>query len=160
MVVLSNKLKLTISILIPLIVGFTSSLFTMNSIPTWYQTLVKPSLNPPNWIFAPVWTLLYILIGVSLYLVWKKGFKNKKVRIGIYLFSVQLILNFLWTFLFFGLRFPSIASMEIVALWIFILLTIIKFYKVSKIAAYMLIPYILWVSFASYLSFSVFLLNI
>lgn len=151
--------KLITSIAVPLIVGFLSSFFTINSIPTWYQTLTKPMLTPPNWLFAPAWTIIYILIGVSLYFVWIKGFKNKKVKTAIYFFSVQLILNFFWTFLFFGLKSPFIASMEIVALWILILLTIIKFYKISKMAAYMLIPYILWVSFASYLSFSVFLLN-
>ncbi len=151
--------KLAISIVIPLIIGFLSSFFTMNSIPTWYNSLIKPSLTPPNWVFFPAWTILYILMGISLYLVWRKGF-NKKTKTAIYFFSTQLLLNFLWTFLFFGLKQLFIASLEIVVLWILILVTIIKFYKVSKTAAYLLIPYILWVTFASYLSFSVFLLNV
>jgi tryptophan-rich sensory protein len=151
--------KLIISILIPLLVGGISSIFTINSIPNWYSALAKPGLTPPNWLFGPAWILLYILMGISLYLVWKKGFRNKKVKIGIYFFSAQLILNFLWTALFFGAKNPLFASIEIVFLWVTILITIIKFYKVSKEAAYLLIPYILWVTFASYLSFSVFFLN-
>ncbi len=151
--------KLVISILIPLAVGSISSFFTMSSIPTWYNALTKPTLSPPNWVFAPVWTLLYILMGVSLYLIWKKGFGKKQVKTAVYLFSIQLLLNFLWTFIFFGLKNMPFAFIEIVVLWFMILVTIIKFYKISRQSAYQLIPYILWVSFASYLNISIFLLN-
>ena len=155
---MKNLPKLAISIIIPLAVGFISSFFTRNSIPTWYNTLVKPALSPPNWIFFPVWTLLYVMMGISLYFVWRKGFNNK-TKTAIYLFSAQLLLNFLWTFLFFGLKSMLLAFVEIIILWIMILVTILRFYKISKLAAYLLIPYIVWVSFASYLNFSVFLLN-
>jgi tryptophan-rich sensory protein len=150
--------KLAISIIIPLAVGFISSFFTRDSIPTWYNTLVKPALSPPNWIFFPVWTLLYVMMGVSLYLVWRKGFDNN-TKPAIYIFSAQLLLNFLWTFLFFGLKLMLPAFAEIAVLWTMILVTIVRFYKISKEAAYLLIPYIIWVSFASYLNLATFLVN-
>lgn len=155
---MKNLPKLAISIIIPLAVGFISSFFTRNSIPTWYSTLVKPALSPPNWIFFPVWTLLYVMMGVSLYLVWRKGFGNK-TKTAIYLFSAQLLLNFLWTFLFFGLKSMLLAFAGIIVLWIMILITIVRFYRISKEAAYLLIPYIIWVSFASYLNLATFLVN-
>ena len=155
---MKNLPKLAIAIIIPLAVGFISSFFTMDSIPTWYSTLVKPALNPPNWIFFPVWTLLYVMMGISFYLVWRKGFNNK-TKTAIYLFSTQLLLNFLWTFIFFGLKLMLLAFVEIVILWVMILITILRFYKISKGAAYLLIPYIVWVSFASYLNLAIFLVN-
>jgi len=155
---MKNLPKLAISIIIPLAVGFISSFFTRDSIPTWYNTLVKPALSPPNWIFFPVWTLLYVMMGVSLYLVWRKGFNNK-TKTAIYIFSAQLLLNFLWTFLFFGLKSMLPAFVEIVVLWVMILITIVRFYRISKEAAYLLIPYIIWVSFASYLNLATFLVN-
>lgn len=155
---MKNLLKLAISIIIPLLVGIISSFFTMNSIPTWYASLAKPALNPPNWVFAPAWTTLYILMGISLYLIWKRGF-NDKTKTAIYLFSAQLLLNFSWTFLFFGLKSILTAFVEIAVLWVMILITILKFYKISRQAAYLLIPYIFWVSFAAYLNLAVLLLN-
>lgn len=141
------------------LVGIVSTPFTISAIPTWYRTLNKPFFSPPNWIFGPVWTTLYLLMGISAFLIWQKGLKKKKVKEAITYFGIQLFLNFIWTFLFFGLRNPLLGLIDIVVLWIFIVLTILKFYKLSKPAAYMLIPYLLWVSFATILNFSILILN-
>lgn len=154
-----NYFKLIISILICLSIGFIGSFFTASSVSTWYVTLNKPVFNPPGYLFAPVWTILYIMMGISLYLVWNKGLKDKTSKTGLILFGIQLILNFLWSVLFFGLKSPLIAFIEIILLWFFILLTMIYFYKISKLSSYLLIPYILWVSFASVLNFSIYYLN-
>ena len=155
----SKILKLIISILICQGAGVIGSLFTSPAISTWYATIQKPSFNPPNWIFAPVWTLLFLLMGISLYLIWSKGFKYKETKIAIFIFFVQLILNILWSILFFALQSPLYAFIEIIILWFIILLMIISFYKVSKIAAYLLLPYIIWISFASVLNFSILIIN-
>jgi len=155
---MKTPLKLLISILIPLFIGFSGSFFTVTSIDSWYSTINKPFFNPPNWIFSPVWTTLFILIGISFYLVWQKDFgKNKKEALNIY-FS-QLFLNFLWSILFFTFQNPLLAFIEILILWLVIFLNIKIFYKIDKKAGYLLIPYILWVSFAALLNFSIFLLN-
>jgi benzodiazapine receptor len=151
--------KLLVSILIVLLAGFIGSIFTSPSIPTWYASLQKPAFNPPNWLFAPAWTILYVLMGISAYLIWDKGFKKKGVRIALIVFAVQLVLNSLWSVLFFGLHSPLYAFIEIIFLWIAILFTILKFYKISKTAAYLLIPYICWVTFASVLNYYVLILN-
>jgi len=153
----NNILKLTISILVCQIAGLIGSFFTSPVIFTWYENIEKPNFNPPNWIFAPVWTILFILMGISLYLIWSNGLKNKKT--AIFIFSVQLILNILWSLLFFGLQVPLYAFIEIIILWLAILLTIISFYKVSKIAGLLLLPYIFWVSFATILNFFIWQLN-
>lgn len=144
--------KLIFSIGICLGAGILGSVFTFSSIPTWYATLNKPSFSPPNWIFAPVWTILYILMGISLYRVWT----NKKVPT---VFWVQLILNALWSIIFFGMRNPTLALVDIVVLWIAIVLTIKAFSKIDKLAGQLLIPYLAWVSFASILNLSIVLLN-
>jgi benzodiazapine receptor len=149
--------KLIYSLIICLAAGAIGSLFTSSSIPTWYAALNKPFFNPPNWLFGPVWTLLYVLMGISLYLVWSRGFKKNKDAIT--WFFVQLILNTLWSILFFGLKSPLSAFIEIILLWIAILVTLIKFHKISKNSAYLLIPYLAWVSFAAVLNFSIFYLN-
>lgn len=141
------------------LVGIVSTPFTISAIPTWYRTLNKPFFSPPNWIFGPVWTTLYLLMGISAFLIWQKGLKKKKVKEAITYFGIQLFLNFIWTFLFFGLRNPLLGLIDIVVLWIFIVLTIVKFYKLSRPAAYMLIPYLLWVSFATILNSSILILN-
>ena len=156
---IENILKLAASIMLCLSAGVIGSVFTMDSIPTWYAALEKPFFSPPNWVFAPVWTTLFILMGISLYLVWKKGIKTEGVKIALILFAAQLVLNTLWSIIFFGMRSPIYAFVEIVMLWILILFTIITFYKISKTASYLLIPYILWVSFAAVLNFSIFVLN-
>ncbi len=152
-------IKLVIAILISLMAGVIGSFFTFDSIEDWYQFLDKPVLNPPNWIFGPVWVLLYILMGIALYLVWRKDFSKKEVKIAIGLFSIQLVLNAFWSIIFFGLQNPFLAFLEIIVLWILILLTTNKFYLISKSAGYLLIPYIIWVSFAVYLNVSIWLLN-
>lgn len=156
---LNNAVKLIFSILICLLAGAIGSIFTISSIPTWYAALKKPFFNPPNWIFGPVWTTLYFLMGISLYLIWKKGIKTEESKVALLLFGFQLVLNALWSIIFFGLRLPLYAFILIIILWLAILFTIIKFYKITKPAAYLLIPYIMWVSFASVLNFYIWLLN-
>jgi translocator protein len=135
------------------------SAFTIKSIPTWYAALAKPPLNPPNWIFGPVWSLLYTAMAVAVFLVIKNGFKGDGVTYAAVLFGAQLVLNALWSVVFFGKQNPLIALIIIIVLWVAILLTIIAFYRVSKPAAYIMIPYILWVSFASYLNAGVWWIN-
>ncbi len=151
-------LPLTISISFCLLAGAIGSFFTFESIPTWYAAINKPFFTPPNWIFGPVWTTLYILMGVSLYLVWQsKPSKNRTY--ALVLFSIQLLLNTVWSILFFGLQSPLFAFIEIIFLLFSILLTARYSYFVSKGAGYLFIPYICWVTFASLLNFAIFLLN-
>jgi len=154
-----NIIALVIWIMISFLPGVIGSLATTPNIPTWYAALNKPFFNPPAWVFGPVWTLLYLLMGVAAYLVWSKGFENNAVKLALTLFIIQLALNGLWSFLFFGQHWLLISFIEIIALWFFILLTILKFYTLSPIAGLMLIPYMLWVSFASILNFSFWWLN-
>ena len=153
----SNIDKLIISILLCLFAGFIGSFFTTTAIPTWYATLQKPSFAPPNWIFFPVWTSLFIMMGISLFLVWRK--EDENVKTALYIFAAQLVLNVLWSVAFFGLKSPLMGFIEIIVLWIAILATILTFMKISKTASYLLIPYILWVSFAAILNFSIWKLN-
>jgi len=152
--------KFIVSILVCQMAGVVGSFFTYPSIPTWYATLQKPSFSPPNWLFAPVWITLFTLMGVSAYLVWNKGLKNKQVKESLSIFGIQLILNAFWSFLFFGLKSPLYAFIEIIILWGAIVLTILKFYKISKKAGLLLFPYIIWVSFAMVLNFYVWRLNL
>jgi tryptophan-rich sensory protein len=151
--------KLLASLLLCLGAGFFGSIFTTPSIPTWYATLNKPSFNPPNWLFAPAWTTLFIFMGIALFLVWLKGFKEKKVKVAIIFFLIQLILNVAWSFCFFYWKMPFWAFVDIIILWLFILLTLIRFWKINKTAGVLFIPYLLWVSFASLLNYSVWKLN-
>ena len=152
-----NKwVKLIASILICQIAGIIGSIFTAPSITTWYANLQKPGFSPPNWVFGPVWITLYTLIGISLYLVWNK---KKNIKIPLTLFFIQLILNSIWSIIFFGLQNPFYALIEIIILWITILLTIINFYKVSKKAGLLLLPYIIWVSVATILNYYIWILN-
>jgi len=152
-------LKLVFSLLICQLAGFVGSLFTSPAIPGWYQTLEKPFFTPPSWLFAPAWITLYLLMGIALFLVLRKGLKKKGIKIALIFFFIQLFLNSLWSIIFFGLKSPFWAFMEIIILWLFILLTIIKFFKISKASGWLMIPYILWVTFASILNFSIFYLN-
>jgi translocator protein len=154
-----NYLKLAASIIICQLAGFIGSFFTVSSVSTWYLTLNKPSFNPPGWLFGPVWISIYFLMGISLYIVWNKGIKSRQSKIAVSIFGVQLILNALWSIIFFGLKLPLFAFAEIAILWTAILLTIIYFYRISKTASYLLMPYILWVSFASVLNFFIYYLN-
>lgn len=154
-----NITKLIVSILICQLAGFIGSIFTAPSIPTWYASLKKPGFSPPNWVFAPVWIILFLLMGISLYIIWNRGLEHEKVKSAIIIFSVQLILNILWSFLFFGLKSPFLAFLEIILLWLVILINIIRFYNISKTAGLLLLPYILWVSFAAVLNFFIWWLN-
>ncbi|MEO0293701.1 MAG: TspO/MBR family protein [candidate division WOR-3 bacterium] len=152
---INEILNFFISIIICQFAGLIGSLFTTPSIPGWYANINKPSFTPPNWVFAPVWTILFLLMGISLYFILRIGLSDKNVRIAIMVFILQLAFNILWSFLFFGLRSPFLAFVEIIFLWIAILMTIILFYSLSKVAGILLIPYILWVSFASVLNFAI-----
>jgi translocator protein len=156
---LPNGFKLLISLATCIGAGLLGSLFTRGSITSWYPLLQKPSFTPPGWLFAPVWFLLYILMGVSAFLIWRMGFRQFHVRESLIIFMIQLALNALWSFAFFGLKSPIAGLIVIVPLWTAILLAMINFYKVSKTASLLLIPYILWVSFATALNFSFYLLN-
>ncbi|HWR00157.1 MAG TPA: TspO/MBR family protein [Candidatus Methylomirabilis sp.] len=140
-------------------VGVIGSVFTFEAIPNWYSTLQKPALNPPSWVFAPAWTMLYALMGISVFLMYQKGWKRKEGKRALVIFGVQLFLNAIWSLIFFGLRLPGFALVDILLLWIAILVTIITFEKISKPAAWLLLPYLLWVSFAAYLNFAIFYLN-
>lgn len=155
----SKVFKLVVSIIIAEAIGIIGSFFTTPSIPIWYEFLIKPSFNPPSWIFAPVWTTLFLLMGIAAYFVWIQGWENKDVKIALTVYGTQLALNLLWSILFFGLQSPFSGFLEIILLWIAIALTIITFYKISKKAAYLMIPYILWVSFAAILNFTIWQLN-
>ncbi len=151
--------KAIVCILLCLSAGGIGSTFTAPAIPGWYATLVKPSFSPPNWLFAPVWTLLYVLMGLSAALVWQKGLQNPQARTALVVFLIQLILNMVWSALFFGLRSPLLGLVDILFLWAMILVTIAQFSKVSAPAAALLIPYIVWVTLASGLNLGIFLLN-
>lgn len=153
---LKKALRLLSAIGFCQIAGLVGSVFTTPAISTWYSTLNKPSFTPPNWLFAPVWLTLYTLMGISLYLIWESK-KEKKAAVG--LFAIQLVLNAFWSILFFGLKSPLYGLITIVILWIAIMATIAEFYKISKPAAYLLIPYICWVSLATALNYFIWFLN-
>lgn len=154
-----NWWHLLASIALCQMAGIIGSIFTSSSIPTWYATLQKPMLNPPSWIFGPVWTTLFVLMGIAAYLIYEHGLKKKNIRRALTFFALQLVLNTLWSILFFGFQSPGLALIEIVLLWLSIFYCILLFYKIQKIAAYLLLPYILWVSFASYLNYTLWILN-
>ncbi len=155
---MSNKWKLAISLITPNAVGWLGSIFTFSAIPGWYANLNKPPFSPPNWVFGPVWTLLYTLMGVACYLIWiQKNSTAKKQAQA--LFLIQLILNGIWTPVFFGFKQIEIALGIIILLVIAVLLTIISFYRIKPLAAYLLIPYLLWISFATLLNASIVMLN-
>jgi len=180
---MKNVFKFVISILICQSAGVVGSFFTTPAIKTWYAFLIKPSFNPPNYVFAPVWIALFFLMGISLYLVWVKNWHieikageekqktwnpiSRKLYTGswreenvVAIFALQLILNILWTVIFFGLKLPGLAFFEILMLWFAILYTVVNFHRISKLAGLLLLPYILWVSFAAVLNFSVWQLNL
>ena len=156
---MNTYVKLSISILVCLAVGGVSGYFTTSEITTWYATLNKPSFNPPNYLFGPVWTTLYILMAISFWLIWKNNTLQVQKNKAILVFGVQLTLNFFWSIIFFNLHQSGYAFADIVLLWIFILLSILSFHPISKTAAYLLIPYLCWVSFAAVLNFSIWRLN-
>ncbi len=151
--------QLAFCVVVVELAGIVGSLFTIPSIPTWYATLQKPLLSPPSWVFGPVWTALYFLMGVSLFLVLRKGVKERRVKEAALIFCIQLGLNVLWSLLFFGLHSPILALIDIIALWFSIVWTIVVFYKLSRPAGLLLIPYLAWVSFASYLNYAIWIIN-
>jgi len=151
-------LKLAMSILLCQLAGVLGSLFTTPAIPTWYRTLKKPFFTPPDWIFGPVWISLFMLMGVSLFMVWRRQ-EHPQFKITLTFFLIQLIFNILWSAAFFGLRSPLLGLIDIVLLWIAILLTIQYSLRISKVAGLLLLPYMLWVSFALVLNFALWILN-
>ena len=151
--------RLVMAIVLCQIAGLVGSLFTTPAILTWYANLHKPNVAPPNWVFAPVWTTLYLLMGISLFMIWNARRGKDASRKPIIMFIVQLALNVLWSYLFFGLKSPLLGLIGIVVLWFMIVLTAIFFFRVSKVAASLLIPYLAWVSLASYLNYLLYTLN-
>jgi len=155
---ISHIIKLIISILLPLSVGAIAGMFTSQAVPIWYASLNRPSFSPPNWVFGPVWTSLYILLGISFFLIWKEK-ASKERDLAIKVFSIQMLLNFAWSFLFFYFNLIGVALIEIILLWTSIAAMIYLFYKIKPVAAYMNIPYLFWVSFATILNAGYYFLN-
>ena len=151
--------KLILSIILCQFTGIIGSIATIPAIPSWYASLIKPPFNPPSWIFGPVWTILYTIMGISLYLIWQKGINKKQVKEAVKFFYLQLIFNSFWSIIFFGLKNPFAAFVEIIILLILIAFVIIKFYKINKIAAFLLVPYLIWSSFATLLTYNIWILN-
>lgn len=155
---MNQYLVYSIAVIVCLSAGFIGSAFTSSSIDTWYNGIEKPSFNPPDWIFGPVWTVLYILMGISAAMIFLTGW-NSATKLALGVFAAQLVLNTLWSILFFGLKNPGLAFAEIVVLWLAIAASILLFYRIRPTAAYLLVPYILWVSFAAVLNFRIMVLN-
>jgi tryptophan-rich sensory protein len=147
------------SILIPLVIGYIGAFVTLPQISTWYSSLSKPWWSPPNWLFGPIWTTLYLLMGIALFLVWREGLHRRDVRFAILIFGVQLVINLLWSVVFFSFHALFGSFILVMLLWLAILANIIAFLIISKWAGLLLVPYIVWVSIASYLNYSVYLLN-
>lgn len=157
---MNKTVKIAIALIVCLLVGYSASVVTRPSVETWYPTIVKPIFNPPNWIFMPMWTLLYILMAVAAGLVWDKiKEQNEAVKKALAFFLIQLTLNAIWSYLFFGLKNPMLALIEIALLWLMIYETYLKFIKINKTAGYLLIPYLAWVAFAAILNASIWWLN-
>ena len=159
----SSKFRETIRFVVSIVAcqcaGLIGSIFTTPAIPTWYATLEKPFFTPPNWLFAPAWVTLYVLMGIAAFLVWHKGLREEGVKPALVMFLVQLVLNALWSVVFFGLKSPVGGAVAIIILWVAILFTILRFFRLSVAAGSLLIPYILWVSFAAALNISIWILN-
>ena len=155
---MKEYVEVAISILICQLAGIIGSFFTFSSVNTWYKTLNKPSFTPPSWVFGPAWITLYTLMGIAAFLVWKKR-KEDNVKCALTIFGIQLVANSLWSIFFFGMQNPVLGLIDITVLWILILLVLLKFLKISKPAGVLLVPYLLWVSFAAVLNLSIFLLN-
>jgi len=154
----SRIIKVIVSLFLPLSVGAIAGMFTSQAVPTWYASLNRPFFSPPNWVFGPVWTSLYILLGISFFLIWKEE-ASKERDLAIKVFSIQLFLNFAWSFLFFYFNLIGAALIEIILLWISIALMIYLFNKIKPFAASLNIPYLLWVSFATILNAGYYFLN-
>jgi tryptophan-rich sensory protein len=150
--------KLLYSLLLPLAIGGIAGIFTSAAIPGWYASLNQPSFNPPNWVFGPVWTTLYTIMGVSLFMIWNLG-AGKERNHAMLIFMVQLLLNFCWSFFFFYFKMIGVALVDILLLWVMIVVMLVRFYRLKPLAAYLNIPYLLWVTFASALNMAYFFLN-
>ncbi len=154
-----SVLQLAAAILLCIGLGSLGSLVTTTGPGSWYASLIKPAFTPPNWVFGPVWITLFALMGIALYLVWKAGTGRREVKVALGIFFVQFALNVLWSFLFFGLASPVLGFINIILLWIMIAATIAAFYPVDRRAAYLLVPYIAWVTLALFLNGAIWLLN-
>lgn len=152
-------MKLLISIALPQLVGILSGLASVGGSGEWYASLTKPSFTPPSWVFGPAWTLLYLMMGIALYLVWRKGLSESGVKAAIVIFLIQMALNGIWSPLFFGMHAPGLAMIDIVLLWCAIVATVYVFFRQSKTAGALLVPYLAWVSFAAVLNYSFWQLN-
>jgi translocator protein len=150
-------LKLVLSLILPQLAGAIGAMFTISAIPTWYKFLNKPSFSPPNWIFGPVWLTLYLLMGISVYLNWIS--KNKQAKCNVRLFFIHLFFNLIWSPIFFGAKNLFLALIVIIIIWAIIVVMIFRFWKVNKASSLLLIPYLLWVSFASVLNYFIWRLN-
>jgi translocator protein len=154
----SQIIKLVVSLILPLGIGAIAGIFTAKAVPEWYASLNRPSFSPPNWLFGPVWTALYILLGISLFLIWKLD-SGRERNLAIFVFLLQLLLNFGWSFIFFYFKMIGFALFEIILLWMSIVIMLFFFYKIRPIAAYINIPYFLWVTFATILNSAYYFLN-
>lgn len=154
-----NPIAFIVNLVLPLTIGAIGAFFTASSVKTWYVTLTKPSFNPPNEIFAPVWSSLYVLMGISAYLVWQKRHTITRFPRTIAIYLIQLVLNLMWSFIFFYAHQLGVALFEIIALLIVIIINALVFYKIDKLAGLLFIPYILWVAFATVLTYNIFILN-
>lgn len=154
---MNNTFKLIISIILPQLIGGVGALVTISSVGSWYQTIEKPFFTPPSWVFGPAWTTLYLLMGIALFLIWKSDHPSKKT--ALWLFGIQLVLNGIWSPAFFGLESPILGLVVIVPLWILIVVCIKVFFPIHKTASYLMVPYLLWVSFATALNAGIWYLN-
>jgi benzodiazapine receptor len=154
-----NWAKLLASVAACQLAGVLGAVFTRPAIPSWYAALKKPWFTPPNWLFGPAWITLYLLMAIAAWLVWQKGLAHPGVRAALAAFVTQLLLNALWAPVFFGLRAPLAGAVVIVLLWLAILLTMVLFWKISRPAAWLLLPYLLWVTYASALNGAICFLN-
>lgn len=156
---MGNAVRLIVSIVVCECAGIIGSVFSTPAIPTWYAALEKPAFTPPNWLFAPAWGTLFFLMGVAAFLVWRKGSGKPQVRTALILFLAQLVLNIGWSVAFFGYECPLCGMVVILVLWVAILVTMLKFFRISVAAGALMVPYILWVSFATALNVAVYVLN-
>jgi len=154
-----NYKRFIISLILPQLAWVIGSFFTISAIPVWYAVLNKPDFNPPNNLFAPMWLTLYLLMGVSAYLIWQKSDTDASAKEALLIFYLHLIFNALWSVIFFGLRQIGVALVDITIVWLFVLLLIMIFYRINRFAAFLLLPYLLWVSFAGILNYYIWILN-
>lgn len=154
-----RTVPLVVALLLPLAVGMVSGWITADGVRSWYPSIAKPGFTPPDWVFGPVWTALYISMGWASYLIWRRGFHAPGVRAALTFYAIQLLLNSLWSPLFFGLQSPGLAFAEIVVFWAALAWTVVLFRRVSLAAALVMMPYLAWVSFATVLNFAIWRLN-